>query len=95
VESANESDDLLNSAISSSVIRGGQTSPLETFTSAKGGSPTNVGSNDSSTVGGFTALVYSKAEFSTQRLGRITTALSWPTFMRLFKYLHAIGKPHS
>jgi len=38
------------------------------------------------------ASVYSKAESSTQRLGWIMTALSWPTFLRWCKHLQEIVK---
>jgi hypothetical protein len=69
VESSDESDKQPNSAMRSSVISGGQTSPSKTFTSAKSGSPVNAGSDSSSTIRGFTVVVYSKAESSTQRLG--------------------------
>lgn len=40
--------------MSSSVIKVGQTAPSEASTSAKGGSPANVGSDGSFTIGGFT-----------------------------------------
>ncbi len=60
-----ESDNQLNSALSSSVIRSVQTAPSETFTRTKGVIAANAGSDDSSTIGGFMARVYSEAESST------------------------------
>ncbi len=95
VESSNESNVQSNSAMSSSVTRGGQTSRVKTFTSAKRGSLANAGSDGSSTIRGFTSVVCSGAESSTQSKGQITTALSWLTFLTWCKHLQAIGKPRS
>jgi putative component of membrane protein insertase Oxa1/YidC/SpoIIIJ protein YidD len=80
--------------MSSTIIKVGRLLPQKRL-QAKAGSLAKAGSDGCSTIRGLTMAVYLGAESSTQHIGRIMAALSWPTFLRWYKYLQASGKPFS